>query len=85
MGWENYRYLLTDKVFWLASGNTILFALLFLPIELAVSLGLALALNSRRVRFRNAFRFAFFSTYLIGQVFLALLAHLMLAPRHMDG
>jgi ABC-type sugar transport system permease subunit len=82
VGWDNYRFLLKDKLFWLACGNTALFAMLFLPIELVVSLGLALVLNSRRVRFRNFFRFAFFSTYLIGQVFLALLAHLMLAPRH---
>ena len=82
VGWNNYRFLLQDKLFWFACGNTLFFAVLFLPIELVVSLGLALVLNSRRVRFRNFFRFAFFSTYLIGQVFLALLAHLMLAPRH---
>lgn len=82
VGWENYRFLAKDRLFWFACGNTILFAVLFLPIELAVSLGLALVLNTRQVRFRNFFRFAFFSTYLIGQVFLALLAHLTLAPRH---
>ena len=82
VGWGNYTFLLRDKLFWLACGNTIFFAILFLPLELIVSLGLALLLNSRRVRFRNLFRFAFFSTYLVGQVFLAVLAYLILAPRH---
>ncbi|HWE04611.1 MAG TPA: sugar ABC transporter permease [Tepidisphaeraceae bacterium] len=81
VGLGNYRYLLHDRLFWLACGNTILFAALFLPIQLVLSLGLALVLNDRRVRFRNVFRFAFFSTYLVGQVFLAVLSYLILAPR----
>jgi ABC-type sugar transport system permease subunit len=81
VGWENYRFLFRDLLFWLAVGNTFLYALLFLPIQLVASLGLALVLNSPRIRFRNFFRFAFFSTYLVGQVFLAVLAYLVLAPR----
>jgi ABC-type sugar transport system permease subunit len=82
VGWDNYRFLLHDRLFWLACANTIFFAVLFLPLELVVSLGLALLLNSRHVRFRNLLRFAFFSTYLVGQVFLAVLAYLILAPRY---
>jgi ABC-type sugar transport system permease subunit len=82
VGLANYKFLLQDRLFWLACANTVLFALLFLPLQLALSLGLALLLNSRRVRFRNLFRFAFFSTYLVGQVFLAVLSYLILAPRH---
>ncbi|HET6246244.1 MAG TPA: sugar ABC transporter permease [Tepidisphaeraceae bacterium] len=82
VGFSNYTYLLRDPLFWFACANTVFFAVLFLPAELCVSLGLALLLNSRRVRFRNAFRFAFFSTYLVGQVFLAVLAYLILAPRY---
>ena len=82
VGFGNYRFLLHDPLFWLACANTLLFALLYLPLQLVLSLGLALLLNSRRVRFRNLFRFAFFSTYLVGQVFLAVLSYLILAPRH---
>jgi len=81
VGLANYIFLLRDPLFWLACFNTALYAVLLLPIELAASLGLALILNSRAVRFRNFFRFAFFSTYLVGQVFLAVLAYLMLSPR----
>lgn len=81
IGRDNYRYLLHDKLFWLACGNTILYALLFLPLQLTLSLGLAMWVNSPRLRYRNVFRFAFFSTYLVGQVFLAVLASLILSPR----
>src|SRR5271154_4794717 len=28
VGWENYRFLVKDKLFWFACGNTILFAVL---------------------------------------------------------
>jgi ABC-type sugar transport system permease subunit len=54
---------------------------LLLVLELPLSLGLAILLNSRQVRGRALFRFAFFAPFLVGQVFLAMLAYLMLAPR----
>src|SRR5947209_3167180 len=82
VGFKNYLFLLTDPVFWLACLNTLEFALLFLPLQMGISLGLAVLLNSTFVRGRNVLRFAFFSTYLCGQVFLAALAHVLLAPRH---
>ena len=81
VGLSNYRFLLADRLFWLACLNTFLYAALFLSLQLPLSLGLALLLNSPRVRFRNFFRFAFFSPYLVGQVFLAVLTYLLLAPR----
>ena len=81
VGWDNYRYLLKDKLFWLACANTVLFALVLLPLQLIASLGLALLLNRPDIRFRNVFRFAFFSTYLVGQIFLAVLSYLIFSPR----
>src|SRR5438128_374421 len=41
VGLANYRFLLTDRLFWLACANTAEFALLFLPLELGLSLALA--------------------------------------------
>lgn len=82
VGLGQYRFLLADRLFWIACANTALFTLLFLPLELILSLGLACLLNSRLVCGRNVLRFAFFSTYLVGQVFLAVLSHVLLAPRH---
>ena len=65
IGLGHYRYILTDELFWLACLNTVVFAVLFLSIQIPASLGLAMLLNSRFVRFRNAFRFAFFSSHIV--------------------
>src|SRR6187455_1793675 len=69
VGLGHYRYILTDNLFWLACLNTVVFAVLFLSIQVPASLGLAILLNSTVVRFRNAFRFAFFSSHVVGGVF----------------
>jgi ABC-type sugar transport system permease subunit len=70
VGLGNYRFLLGhDLLFGLALLNTAVFTVAFLSLQIPVSLGLALLLNSRKVRFRSLFRFSFFSSYLIGQVF----------------
>lgn len=82
IGLENYLFLARDKLFWLAVGNTVLYTILFLSLQIPLSLGLALLLNSKAVRFRNFFRFAFFSSHLVGNVFVAVLFMLLLQPRH---
>lgn len=81
VGLANYAFLLRDRLFWWAVINTTLFTAAYLLIQVPASLGLALLLNSRFVRFRNFFRFSFFSTYLVGQVFVAVLFALLLGSR----
>jgi ABC-type sugar transport system permease subunit len=81
VGLENYRFLITDKLFWLAVMNTFYFALMFLVLQIPMALGLALMLNSPRLRFRNFFRFAFFSAHLVGNVFVAIIFRLLLTER----
>ena len=81
VGMGNYRFLLRDPLFWLACLNTAIYAVLLLVLELPLSLGLAMLLNNQRVRGRAIFRFAFLRRFLVGQVFLAMLATLMLVPR----
>lgn len=72
VGIGNYRFLLLhDLIFWYAVGNTTLYTIAFLAVQIPASLGLALLLNSNAVRCRNLFRFSFFSSYLVGQVFVA--------------
>src|SRR4051812_17658605 len=61
VGLANYRFLLGDKLFWLAVGNTLLFTTLFVTLQVPASLGLAMLLDSPRVRLRNLLRLAFFS------------------------
>ena len=45
VGFDNYRQLWNDPVFWKVVGNTAYYAVLALPIGLCIALGLALLLN----------------------------------------
>lgn len=74
VGLSNYRFLLGhDLLFGLATLNTVAYTAIFLSLQIPLSLGLALLLNSRWVRFRSFFRFCFFSSYLVGQVFVGVI------------
>ncbi|MGH7213484.1 MAG: carbohydrate ABC transporter permease [Tepidisphaeraceae bacterium] len=73
VGFDNYRFLLLDRQFWWAVANTVGFAVVFVALQVPLSLGLALLLNDARLKWRGLFRFAFFSTYLVGPVFAAVL------------
>src|SRR5689334_14627782 len=73
VGLDNYRFLLRDRLFWWSVLNTGAFTVAFLVLQIPISLGLALLLNNPRVRARALLRFAFFSTYLVGPVFVAVL------------
>lgn len=46
VGVDNYVRLFSDAVFWQSLGNTVVFTLLTVPVELAAGLGLAVLLNS---------------------------------------
>jgi ABC-type sugar transport system permease subunit len=81
VGMENYRFLITDELFWLAVANTIYFAVFFLCLQIPMALGLAMLVNSPRLWGRNFFRFAFFSAHLVGGVFVAIIFRLLLTER----
>jgi len=81
IGMGNFTFLLRDQVFWWAVLNTLLFAGAFLLIQIPASMLLAIVLNNPRVRFRNVFRFAFFSTHLVGSVFVAVIFNVLLGGR----
>lgn len=55
IGLTNYTRMIADPLFWQAAGNTALFAALVVPFQLAISLGVALVLNSA-IPFRAFFR-----------------------------
>jgi ABC-type sugar transport system permease subunit len=82
VGLGNYRFLLThDRLFWLAVANTVVFTIAFLLVQIPASLGLAILLNLPAVRFKRLLRFCFFSTYLVGPVFVAVVFFALLGPR----
>jgi ABC-type sugar transport system permease subunit len=82
VGLEHYRFFLTDYLLWIAVANTVIYTLIFMSLQIPLSLGLALLLNDPRVRYRNLFRFAFFAPYLVGNVFVSVIFMLLLAQRH---
>jgi ABC-type sugar transport system permease subunit len=83
VGLANYKFLLQhDSVFYMAVLNTTYFAVVFLSLQIPAALLLAIVLNSRRLRLRNFFRFAFFSSHLVGNVFVAVIFSMLLAQRH---
>src|SRR5438093_1720245 len=60
VGWDNYRALYHDSVFWRhAVRNTLVYAAFVVPLEIALGLSLAVVVN-QALRFRTFFRAAFY-------------------------
>ena len=57
---DNYTKLLRDPLFWTALKNTLYFVAVGGPLSIGLSLGAALLLNARLVRFKGFFRTVFF-------------------------
>lgn len=47
IGFKNYEFLMGDRLFWAAMKNTLLYTVLFVPISMAVSLGVAVVMNQK--------------------------------------
>ena len=60
IGFENYRHLLNDPLFFLALKNTFYFVAIGAPLSVSASLLTALLINQRRVRGQGLFRTVFF-------------------------
>jgi multiple sugar transport system permease protein len=61
VGLQNYARLLATPLFWQAFGNTLYFVVIGVPLSIGTSLGAALLLHSRLVRFRGVLRTALFA------------------------
>lgn len=59
VGLQNYTELLRDRVFWKVFGNTAFYIVTIVPLQLAVGLAIAVALNAA-IRARDAFRMIYF-------------------------
>jgi len=81
VGFENFRYLLTDPLFWTALKNTVIFTLGSLCVQLPLSLGLALLLNRPELKGRSLFRLIFFAPSLVGLVFVGIIFSLIFEKR----
>ena len=80
VGLENYITLLTDDpIFWKVMGNTAYYAIISVPLGMAVSLFIANLLN-KKVRFRKLFRTLVYLPHLIPIVAVALIFQMVFAP-----
>jgi ABC-type sugar transport system permease subunit len=81
VGWENFRFILTDADFRRALGNTTVFTICSICIQLPLSLALAMLLNTKNDRLKNIFRLVIFAPNLVGQVFVGILFGMLFTPR----
>jgi sn-glycerol 3-phosphate transport system permease protein len=67
VGLDQYRTMLADPIFWRAFRNNLLYALITVPVSIALALAMALWVNSR-ITGRAALRLAFFTPTVLPMV-----------------
>jgi multiple sugar transport system permease protein len=77
----NYRRLIGEPLFWTALRNTFYFVLVGAPLSVAVSLGTALVLDAKLVRWKALFRTAFFLPVVTTLVAMAVVWRYLYHPR----
>ncbi len=60
VGLRHFITVATDKYFWNAFKNTIIYTVVLVPVQLTIALILALVLNNPRLRFSNFYRAVYF-------------------------
>ncbi len=73
VGLRNFQFLLSDPLFWTALKNTLVYSLGSLLIQLPLSLGLALLLETPGLRGGRLYRVILFSPSLVGVSFAAMI------------
>ena len=79
---ENFRYLANDDLFYAALKNTTVFACVSVLVQLPLSMGLALLLNSGLSKSKGFFRLILFSPNLVGQIFVGILFSVLFTARY---
>jgi multiple sugar transport system permease protein len=81
VGFHNYVSLLNDALFWKAFGNTMYFLIVGGPLSVAVSLGAALLVNVKLVRWKGFFRTVYFAPVVTTLVAVAVVWRFVYHPR----
>jgi multiple sugar transport system permease protein len=82
VGLDNYVALVGRPLFWKAMGNTMWFVLLGVPLTVAASLGAALLIDSRMLRWKAVWRLAFFAPFVTTLVATAVVWRYLLHTRY---
>jgi multiple sugar transport system permease protein len=79
VGWDNYRTLFHDSVFWQhAVRNTLVYTAVVVPLQMTIGLSLAVLVN-QAIRFRTFFRAAFYFPSIAASAAIATIAIYILA------
>jgi len=81
VGLKNYLRLFEDPLFWLSLKNTSYYVLLATPLSIAVSLGAALLLNSKLLKYKSIFRLSYFMPYVTTLVAVAIVWRFIYHPK----
>ena len=82
VGTRNYEQLLETPLFWQALKNTLYFAAVGGPLSIGVSLGAALLVNARLVRFKGFFRTVYFVPFVTTLVAVAIVWRYLFHTRY---
>ena len=82
VGWQNYSRVLHEPLFWQALRNTLYFALVGGPLTVAASLGAALLVNARALRWKATARAVFFAPFVTTLVAVAIVWRYLYHPRY---
>jgi multiple sugar transport system permease protein len=81
IGLRNYLQIFEDPLFWKALKNTLYFLAVGGPLSIAVSLGAALLLNAKMIRWKPLFRFVYFAPVVTTLVAVAVVWRFIYHPR----
>jgi len=81
VGFRNYIEIFNDSLFWIALKNTFYFVIVGGPLSIAVSLGAALLINSKMIKFKGLFRLIYFTPVVTTLVAVSILWRFIYHPR----
>jgi multiple sugar transport system permease protein len=82
VGFDNYARLFGNPLFWRAMGNTLWFVVVGVPVTVALSLGAAVLLDARTLRWKPVWRVALFAPYVTTLVATAVVWRYLLHTRY---
>ena len=81
IGMSNYVSLLQDPLFWTALQNTFYYVIVAGPLSVAISLGAAVLLNSKLIKYKGIFRLTYFMPVVTTLVAVAIVWRFIYHPK----
>ncbi|MDI6617851.1 MAG: sugar ABC transporter permease [Clostridiales bacterium] len=80
VGLKNYSFILHDQIFWTSIVNTVIYVLGTIPLKLLFGLLLALAVNSKFIKFKTFYRTSFYMPVICSMVAVSIVWSLLFNP-----